>query len=158
MKSGNFAFLDICQYLPPGYNLDAYIKAFNPGGLKKSVFPYEYMDSYEKLSSDINLLERKHFYSSLKNAGITDEEWNEFNNNKVLYGWKTLRDLLKFYNNLDVKPFLEAIINNQKFFYPFNQLFYLLHLILQLNPITQICFLHRCLLKQCSFLHILLHL
>ena len=25
---------------------------------------------------------------------------------------------MKFYNNLDVKPFLEAVINNQKFFYP----------------------------------------
>ena len=24
---------------------------------------------------------------------------------------KTIRDLLEFYNNLDVKPFLEAILN-----------------------------------------------
>lgn len=120
LKSGNFAFMDICQYLPPNYNLDQYIKAFNKDGLKKSVFPYEYMDSYEKLSSDINLIERKHFFSSLKNCGITDEEWAEFNNNKFKHQWKTLRDLLKFYNNLDVKPFLEAVINNQNYYYRMN--------------------------------------
>lgn len=118
LKSGNFAFYDICQYLPAGYNLDQYIQAFNKGGLKKSVFPYEYMDSYEKLNSDINLIERKHFFSTLKNCGITDDEWKEFNDNRIIYQWKTLKDLLRFYNNLDVRPFLEAVINNQKFYYP----------------------------------------
>jgi hypothetical protein len=76
------------------------------------------MDSYEKMNSDINLVERKHFYSSLKNCGISDDEWIEFKVNREVYGWKTLRDLLKFYNNLDVKPFLEAVINHQNWFYP----------------------------------------
>ena len=29
-------------------------------------------------------------------------------------------DLLKYYNNLDVKPFLEAVLNHRKFFYDMN--------------------------------------
>lgn len=115
--AGNLKFLDICQYLPPGYNLDTYVKAFNPNGMKKSIFPYEYLDSYDKLDEDINVLSQKHFYSSLKNKNISVVEWNEFLENKVNYEWRTIRDLLKFYNNLDVKPFLEAIVNHKNFFY-----------------------------------------
>lgn len=120
ISTATYLFLDICQYIPPNYNLDQYIKAFNKGGLKKSVFPYEFLDSYDKLEFDINLIERKHFYSSLKNSNISDEEWNEFLENKVKHEWKTVRDLLKFYNNLDVKPFLEAVINQRNFFYDLN--------------------------------------
>ena len=120
LKSGRFLFLDICQYLPPGYNLDTYVKAFNKDGLKKSIFPYEFLDSYEKLNYPIDCLTQKDFYSSLKNCGISDEEWEEFKTNKNLYEWKTIKDLLKFYNNLDVKPFLQSILNHRKFFYDLN--------------------------------------
>jgi hypothetical protein len=117
---GNFRFLDICQYIPPGFNLDKYITAFNPNGMKKSVFPYEYIDSFEKLNENIDVLSRKHFFSSLKNKGITDKEWEEFKENKIKYEWKTIKDLLKYYNNLDVKPFLEAVLNHRQFFYDLN--------------------------------------
>lgn len=117
LSGGKFLFLDICQYIPPNYNLDAYIKAFNPNGMKKSIFPYEFLDSYDKLDLDINVLTRQHFFSKLKNKGISTEEWFEFKDNKIKYGWKTIKDLLKYYNNLDVKPFLEAVINQRNFFY-----------------------------------------
>ena len=117
LSTANFLFLDMSQYLPPNYDLDQYIKAFNPNGLKKSVFPYEFLDSYEKLDFDIHKLERKHFHSKLKNGGINLLQWDEFEKNRDKLGWKTLRDLLIHYNNLDVQPFLEAIINHKKFFY-----------------------------------------
>ena len=117
VKSGVFNFLDVRQYLPPNYNLDAYIKAFNKGGLKKSIFPYEFLDGYDKLNYDINILTKNDFYSKLKSSHISNEEWEEFEKNKVVYGWKTVKDLLKFYNNLDVKPFLDAVLNHRQFFY-----------------------------------------
>ena len=117
LQTNTMSFLDVCQYLPPNYNLDQYIKAFNKDGLRKSVFPYEFLDSYEKLDFDIKLLERKHFHSKLKNGGITDAEWTEFTLNRDNLGWKTIRDLLIFYNNLDVQPFVQAVVNHKKFFY-----------------------------------------
>jgi len=88
--------------------------------MKKSVFPYEYIDNYERLNDDINILTRNLFFSTLKNKRITDEEWEEFTNNKTKYQWETVMDLLKYYNNLDVKPFLEAVLNHRKFFYDMN--------------------------------------
>ena len=120
IRSGNFHFLDVCHYLPPGISLDKYVKAFNKNGMKKSIFPYEFLDSYEKLYCNIDVLTKNDFYSSLKNSHITDEEWALFNKNKKELGWKTVMDLLEFYNNLDVKPFLEAVINHREFFYSLN--------------------------------------
>ena len=38
LKSGHYSFMDICQYLPPGYNLDSCVKSFNNGGLKNPFF------------------------------------------------------------------------------------------------------------------------
>ena len=115
-----YKFLDICQYIPPNYNLDKYIKAFNPNGLRKSIFPYEFLDSFEKLNYPIQEITRRDFYSTLKNQGITDDDWFEFKENIKKYNWTTLLDLLRYYNNLDVKPFLEAVINQRKFFYDLN--------------------------------------
>lgn len=60
------------------------------------------------------------FYSSLKNANITDEEnafcqrvWNE---KKMT----TFRDFLVWYNNLDVEPFVQAVKNLQKYYFERN--------------------------------------
>jgi hypothetical protein len=33
-------------------------------------------------------------------------------------GWKTVKDLLRWYNNLDVRPFLKACLKQREFFYP----------------------------------------
>ena len=42
--------------------------------LKKQIYPYEYMDSFERLH-ETQLLEKEKFYSSLCGKGITDEEY-----------------------------------------------------------------------------------
>ncbi len=42
---GGLMFLDICQFLAAGFNLDNFLKAF--GMAYKGFFPYEYIDSYE---------------------------------------------------------------------------------------------------------------
>ena len=118
IKNGNnFKSLRVCKYLPPGYSLDKYIKAFNPKGLKKSIFPYEFLDSYDKLDYDVHQITRQDFFSKLKNSTVGDTEWEKFCENRLTLGWKTVRDLLEFYNNLDVKPFLEAVVNHREFFY-----------------------------------------
>ena len=42
--------------------------------LKKGIYPYEYMDSFERFS-ETQLPEKEKFYSSLSGEGITDEEY-----------------------------------------------------------------------------------
>jgi len=91
-------FLDACRFLQS--SLDAVVKtlrkedfeilpSFFQGRqlellMKKGVFPYEYMDSWERLQ-DSTLPPKEKFYSSLTESGITDEEyaracevWNSF--------------------------------------------------------------------------------
>lgn len=111
-KSG-ITFLDILNYMPPGTSLDSYIKGF---GIKhgKFVFPYEWFDSYDKLrSTDFPPLEA--FYSSLRGESIDEPLYQEA---KALFDTQcdTMLDFLKFYNNRDVGPFLEAITEHFKFF------------------------------------------
>jgi hypothetical protein len=117
LMANNFIFLDICQYLPAGFNLDKYLNAFNPNGEQKSIFPYEFLGSYEKLDYSIDELSKDDFHSSLKNSDISEKEWESFLENKTKFQWKTVRDLLEYYNNLDVKPFLQSIIKQREFFY-----------------------------------------
>ena len=56
----------------------------------KGVYPYEYIDTYNKLH-ETQLPEQNKFYSSLNNASCDDEDykravtvWNTFNCNSIL--------------------------------------------------------------------------
>ena len=70
-------------------------------------FPYEYVDSLDKLHH--SLPNHPAVYSNLKQSNITEKEyqtvvklWEEEN-------WTSIRDLFIFYNNLDVGTFVEVI-------------------------------------------------
>lgn len=75
---------------------------------QKGFFPYEYIDTVEKLN-ETNLSPHSAFYNSLTATNISSEEyeycqgvWEE---NKMA----SLADFLRWYSFLNVKPFLEAI-------------------------------------------------
>jgi len=51
------------------------------------------------------------FYSSLTKSNISTAEYQLVCDTWQQRGWSTLRDLLIYYNNLDVKPFVEAVEN-----------------------------------------------
>ena len=42
--------------------------------LRKGIYPYKYMDSFERFG-EAQLLKKEKFYSSLSGKGITDEEY-----------------------------------------------------------------------------------
>ena len=102
-----FRFLDIINFLAPGYSYDKYLKAYGCE-LQKGHFPYEYMDGIGKLE-DRALPPQEAFYSRLKNEHISDDDYSlcqvPLRDNRM----KTMRDFLMWYNNLDVVPFLDAI-------------------------------------------------
>ena len=100
-------FLDIINFLAPGYSYDKYLKAYGCE-LQKGHFPYEYMDGIGKLE-DSALPPQEAFHSRLKNKGISDEDYARCQAVWRDNGMKTMHDFLVWYNNRDVVPFLDAI-------------------------------------------------
>ena len=110
----HLVFLDMFNYLAPGYSYANYLKAFVKD-TEKGFFPYEWMNSVRKLENK-RLPTRRAFYSSLTGKGLTLEQYNG-----CLAVWekekmKTMKDYLIYYNNLDVEPFVRAIQAHSKFF------------------------------------------
>ena len=107
LKTARLKFVDICNYLAPGYSYADFLKAYGCSA-QKGFFPYEWFDNVEKLEFD-QLPPHEAFFSALKNANITEDEyrfcsaiWRDKN-------MESFRDYLIWYNNLDVEPFVEAI-------------------------------------------------
>ena len=69
--------------------------------LRKGCYPYDYMDSLDRLS-ETNLPPKEAFYSKLIDAGISDEDYNHAQTVWKEFGCKTLRDYHDLYNVSDV--------------------------------------------------------
>ena len=110
----HLVFLDMVNYLAPGYNYASYLKAFLKD-TEKGFFPYEWMDNVRKLDNT-TLPPRRSFYSSLTGKGITQAEYRSCKEVWVKEKMKTMKDYLVYYNNLDVAPFVRAINEHSKFF------------------------------------------
>jgi len=103
-----FCFLDIINYIGPGTSYDKWVKAY---GCKtvKSWFPYEWFDTPEKLDYP-GLPKYEEWYSKLKGRYVLT--WDEWEGCQLLFkemGMRTFSDWLRYYNNLDVAPGLEAL-------------------------------------------------
>ena len=107
-------FLDICNYLAPGYSYDKYIKAYG-ASLQKSCFPYDWMDSLEKLDYP-ELPPKEAFYNKLKAKDISNEDYEMCKTVWQENNMKNMKDWLIYYNNLDVVPFIEALKNQFQFY------------------------------------------
>ena len=59
--------------------------------LKKGIYPYEYMDSFERFD-ETQLPEKEEFYSSLSGKGITDEEYAHAQEVWAAFGCWTMGD------------------------------------------------------------------
>lgn len=72
ISNGQFKFLDITNFVAPGFSYDKFIKSYEID-LHKSFFPYEFLTSFEKLEH-AQLPPYEAFYSSLKNCNVLNEE------------------------------------------------------------------------------------
>ena len=68
---------------------------------QKGFFPYEYLDSLEKLK-DTKPPPKKAFYSKVSGCGITEKNYEHVLNVWKTWNMKTLKDYLKLYNESDV--------------------------------------------------------
>ena len=107
LSTDQLKFLDMINYIAPGFSYDKYLKAYGCE-VTKGHFPYEYMDRLERLD-DTALPSKEAFFSRLKNEGISDEDYASCQEAWRDNSMTTLRDFLVWYNNRDVVPFLQAI-------------------------------------------------
>ena len=72
LSTPKFKFLDIKSYLAPGLSYAAWCRAYGTE-LQKLVFPYEWLDSFEKLNHK-GPVKYEDFYSSLKGGETISQE------------------------------------------------------------------------------------
>ena len=73
LSTDKLKFLDMSNYIAPGFSYDKYLKAYGCK-ITKGFFPYEYMDCLERLD-DTALPTKEAFFSQLKNEGISEEDY-----------------------------------------------------------------------------------
>ena len=96
LTTSKFKFLDAKNYIGPGLSY-AWCKSMGCR-LQKLMFPYEWLDGYEKLSH-VCAVSYKHFYCSLKST-ITKDKCENY--------CTAMGEWLRVYNVPDVVPFIEA--------------------------------------------------
>jgi hypothetical protein len=116
VSTRNLLFLDACSYAAPGYSYSKFLAAYGVTEAK-SFFPYEYVTGLEVLEEE-RLPPYDAFYSTLKAANTLEEgkgvergarNYADLQKVWVREDMKTVRDLLVYYNNCDVGPFLKAL-------------------------------------------------
>ena len=115
MKTPQFVFLDVINYLAPGISYDKWVKTY---GAKqtKSWLPYEWFDNADKRDYK-GLPPYRCWFSQLKNSfALTPAEYDECKRVFQERGMQTFGDWLEYYNNLDVTPFLETIETMKAFY------------------------------------------
>ena len=108
LKTEKLRFLDISNYLAPGYSHKKFLSAF---GCEEQnfYFPYEFVNSIKKLNYPA-VPPHECFYSTLQKSNISAQDYDLVVRTWERKGWRTLKDLLRFYNMQDVVPFVEAVL------------------------------------------------
>ena len=115
LLTSGFRFLGIINYLGPGTSYEKWVKAYECKTVK-SWFPYEWFDRPEKLDYP-GLSDYMDWYSKLKGDFVLKlSEWKACKKLFREKGMKTFKDWVRYYNNLDVAPGLEALEKMRKFY------------------------------------------
>ena len=76
IKTEYVKFMDILQFLAPGYNLKSFFKAFGVSE-QKGFFPYDYFTHADQLD-ETSLPPYETFYSTIKGCNVLEEEHTAF--------------------------------------------------------------------------------
>ena len=121
IATGGFKFLDISSYVAPNVSYAQFLKCYDIEE-QKQYFPYEFLDSFEKLQYP-TLPPKEAFYSRLKGKNTldadgktVDENYQQLQDLWVSQNMQCLADLLKFYNNYDVIGLTQGIEKMQEKF------------------------------------------
>uniref|UniRef100_A0A8D8TAN0 DNA-directed DNA polymerase n=1 Tax=Cacopsylla melanoneura TaxID=428564 RepID=A0A8D8TAN0_9HEMI len=123
---GKLDFIDSLQFL--NASLDSLVSLLEPEQMsitkhyfpqsekfellcRKGVYPYEYIDSYDKLEKVTSLPPKENFYSSLTETHINDEDYLHAQNVWNIFECKTLGDYQDLYNRADVLQLADIFEN-----------------------------------------------
>ena len=81
---------------------------------KKGIYPYEYMDSWERFS-ETRLPDREKFYRKLNDEHITDEEYAHAQRVWEAFGYKTLGDYHDLYVKTDVALLADVLETSETY-------------------------------------------
>ncbi|EGZ27791.1 hypothetical protein PHYSODRAFT_321527 [Phytophthora sojae] len=126
IATSDMKMLDISNYVPAGTSYAKYLSTYLGEckcddkircvcGLGKGIFPYEYITSFDVLSQS-EVPPKSAFDSTLRSTSISDEDFARVQFVWGHYGMKSIKDLLIWYNNLDVVPFIKAIKAQRELF------------------------------------------
>ncbi|EGZ11067.1 hypothetical protein PHYSODRAFT_337829 [Phytophthora sojae] len=126
IATSDMKMLDISNYVPAGTSYAKYLSTYLGEckcddkircvcGLGKGIFPYEYITSFDVLSQP-EVPPKSAFNSALRSTSISDEDYVRVQFVWEHYGMKSIKDLLIWYNNLDVVPFIKAIKAQRELF------------------------------------------
>ena len=76
IKTEHLKFIDVLQFLAPGYNLKSFFKAFGVSEQKGS-FPYDYFISVDQLD-ETTLPPYETFYSTIKGCNVLEKDYATF--------------------------------------------------------------------------------
>ena len=112
----HYRLLDVMNYLGPRTSCDKWFFAYGCK-LQESLFSYEWFDKPDKLQQPV-LPDYPVWYSKLKGkCPLFLKEWQSCKRIFRDRGMIALSDWLRYYNDLDVQPFLEALANRRNFYH-----------------------------------------
>ncbi|KAG2882478.1 hypothetical protein PC117_g26215 [Phytophthora cactorum] len=130
IATSDMKMLDISNYVPAGTSYDKYLTTYLGGckcddktrcvcGLGKGLFPYEYITAFNVLNQT-TIPPKSAFDSKLRGTSITGDDYERVKFVWEYYDMKSIKDLLVWYNNLDVVPFIKAIKAQRELFKRFD--------------------------------------
>ncbi|KAG2817017.1 hypothetical protein PC113_g23021 [Phytophthora cactorum] len=130
IATSDMKMLDISNYVPAGTSYAKYLSTYLGDckcddrircvcGLGKGIFPYEYITSFNVLN-ETKVPPQSAFDSKLRGTSISGDDYERVKFVWEYYDMKSIKDLLIWYNNLDVVPFIKAIKAQRELFKRFN--------------------------------------
>jgi len=99
--------------------LDKFLKCYNKDKQdhKFEFCLYRWLDDYEKLNVKITDIPRQAFYDDFKKIEYKPKQYENFQEESKKNNLITVYNLLEYYKNQDVTPFLKACLKYKEFFY-----------------------------------------